>query len=128
MLVNGEQAYNTLFAELVRLGDPHIDNFSNADRQTVLKCIKDLTGRFLSEEDFTVYVEREDVDIKKPKIKLAGYAKETLKNYYDAAHHTLCEAQTNFMASTKVLKKNSKIKKCSLNRCSYQQSKCWSEP
>ena len=76
ILVNGEQAYNSLFAELVRLGHPHIDNFSNADRQTVLKCIKDLTGRFLSEEDFTVYVEREDVDIKKPKIKLTGDVKE----------------------------------------------------
>ena len=67
-----------------------------------MKCIKDLTGRFLSKEDFTVYVEREDVDIKKPKIKLIGDAEEALKDYYDAAH-TLCKAQTNSMASTKVL-------------------------
>ena len=51
---------------------------------------------------FTVYVEKEDVDFKKPKIKLSGDAKEALKDYYDAAH-TLCKAQTNFMSSTKVL-------------------------
>ena len=27
VLVNGEQAYNTLFAKLLQLGDPHIDKF-----------------------------------------------------------------------------------------------------
>ena len=33
---------------------------------------------------------------------MTGDAKEALKDYYDAVH-TLCEAQTNFAASTKVL-------------------------
>ena len=67
-----------------------------------MKCIKDRTGRFLSEDEFAVYVEKEDIDTKKPKIKLKGNAKEALKDYYDAVY-TLCEAQTNFMESTKVL-------------------------
>ena len=44
----------------------------------------------------------EDVDIKKPQIKLKDDTKEALKDYYDTVH-TLCEAQTNFMKSTQVL-------------------------
>ena len=89
VLANKEQAYDTLFDTLLQLGDPHIEKFSNADKQTVLKCIKDRTGRFLSEDEFAVYVEKEDVDIKKPQIKLKSDAKEALKDYYDAVH-TLC--------------------------------------
>ena len=102
MLVNGEQAYNTLFAKLLQLGNPHIDKFSHADRQTVMKHIKDRTGRFLSEDNFAVYVEKEDVDTQKPQFRLKGNAKEALRDYYNAVH-TLCEAPTNFMSSTKVL-------------------------
>ena len=102
VLANKEQAYDTLFDTLLRIGDPHIEKFSNVDKQTVLKCIKGRTGRFLSKDEFAVYVEKEDVDIKKPQIKLKGNAKEALKDYYDAVH-TLCEEQTNFMESTKVL-------------------------
>ena len=49
-----------------------------------------------------MYVEKEDIDVKKPQIKLKGHAKEALKDYCDAVH-TLCETQTNFMESTKVL-------------------------
>ena len=57
-----------------------------------------------------MYVEKEDVAIKKPQIKLTSDAKEAIKDYYDAAH-TLCEAQTNFMESTNVLesKFNNKV-------------------
>ena len=48
-----------------------------------------------------MYVEQEE-PAEKPKYRFTGIAKEALKDYYDAVH-TLCEAQTNFMASTKVL-------------------------
>ena len=66
VLENNEQAYITLFDILLQLGKPHKDNFANADRQQVLKCIKDRTGRFLSEDEFTLYVEREDIEVRKP--------------------------------------------------------------
>ena len=109
MLVNLEQACNTLFAKFLQLGYQHIDKFSNADSQTVMKCIKDRTGRFLSEDDFAVYVEKEDVDTQKPQIRLRFDAKEALQDYYDAVH-TLCEAQTNFMSNGKVLEEKLKDK------------------
>ena len=70
VLANKEQAYYNLFDKLLQLGDPHIEKFPNADKQTVMKCIKDRTGRFLSEDEFAVYVEKEDVDTKKPKVKI----------------------------------------------------------
>ena len=85
---------------------PHIDNFQEANRKRVLDCIKDKSGRLLSKDEFTVYVEQDDEDTdkskSKPEFSLTGDAKEALKDYYDAVH-TLCEAQTNFAASTKVL-------------------------
>ena len=96
-----EQAYTTLFNTLQVLGDPHIDNFTNANRQQVFKCIRDRTGRFLREDDFVTYIENEEAE-KKPKYKLTHDAKEALKDYYDAVH-TLCKAQTNLMSSTQVL-------------------------
>ena len=98
---NKEQAYIMLFDKLLQLGDPHIDNFDQANREQVFNCIRDRTGRFLSEDDFVVYVEREE-EKKKPKHKLTGDTKEALRDYYDAVH-TLCEAQTNFAKSTQVL-------------------------
>ena len=96
-----EQAYTTLFNTLQALGDPHIDNFTNADKQQVFKCIRDRTGRFLKEDNFVMYVEKEE-EQKKPKYKLTGDASKALKDYYDTCH-TLSEAQTNLMSSTKVL-------------------------
>ena len=90
-----------LFDKLQQLGDPHIDNFDQANREQVFNCIRDRTGRFLSEDNFVVYVEREE-EKKKPKYKLTGDAKEALRDYYDVVH-TLCEAQTNFAKSTQVL-------------------------
>ena len=51
----------------------------------------------MSEDDFVVYVEREEEEE-----KLKGDAKLALKNYYDAVH-TLCKAQKNFARSTQVL-------------------------
>ena len=48
-----------------------------------------------------MYVEKKE-EQKKPKYKLTGDARESLKDYFDACH-TLSEAQTNLMSSTKVL-------------------------
>ena len=59
MVENKEQAYNTLF-DTLQLGNPHIDYFDQANREQVFKCIRDRTGRFLSKDDFTIYVEWED--------------------------------------------------------------------
>ena len=101
VLENKDKAYDTLFKQLLRIGDPHIDKFSQADKQTVMKCIKDKTGRFLSEDEFPLYVEIDDSP-EKPKIRLKDEAKEALKDYYNAVH-TLSKAQTNFMRSTQVL-------------------------
>ena len=96
-----EQAYITLYDTFQQLGDQHIDNLDQANREQVLNCIRDRTGRFLSEDEFVVYVEREE-EKKKPKYKLTGDAKEALRDYYDVVH-TLCEAQENFARSTQVL-------------------------
>ena len=91
VLDHKEQANKALFNKLLKLGDPHIPKFTNADRETVLKCIKDMTGRFLSEDEFTIYEELEEAEIQKPQVRLKGNAKEALKDYYDAVY-TLCEA------------------------------------
>ena len=96
-----EEVYIKLYDKLQQLGNPHIDNLDQANREQVFKCIRDRTGRFLSEDEFIVYVEREE-EKKKPKYKLTGDAKEALRDYYDAVH-TLCEVQENFARSTQVL-------------------------
>ena len=57
VLDQGEQAYITLFDTLQHLGDPHIDNLTDADREQVFKCIRDRTGRFLREDEFATYIE-----------------------------------------------------------------------
>ena len=101
MLVQKEQAYATLYDRLMQIGDPHIEHLENAVRDQVFKCIKDKSGRCLSEDEFAMYVEQEE-EPKKPKYKLKDDAKEALKDYYDAVY-TLCEAQTNFAESAKVL-------------------------
>ena len=98
VLEKKEQAYIMLFDTLLMLGV--IDNFSNANRKRVLDCIKDMTGRFLSADELAVYVEQEDKVTDKPKFTLTGDANIALRDYYDAVH-MLCEAQTNFAASTK---------------------------
>ena len=96
-----ETAYNKLYDELQQLGGPHIQKFDEADREQVFNCIRDRTGRFLTQDEFVLYVETED-KIEKPKFMFTGDAREALKDYYDAVR-TLCEAQTNFARSTQVL-------------------------
>ena len=95
---DGEEVYTRLFDKLLVLGDPYIDNFDQANKEQVFKCIRDKTGRFLDDDDFVTYVETEE-EKQKPR-----YAKAALTDYYDAVH-TLCEAQQNFAKSTQVLEK-----------------------
>ena len=87
----------------MELGSPYIDNFNQADREQVFKCIRDKTGRFLNDDDFVTYVETEE-EKEKPKYVFTRDAKLALTDYYDAVH-TLCEAQQNFAKSTQVLEK-----------------------
>ena len=98
-----EEAYIKLFDKLMELGNPYIDNFDQADREQVFKCIRDKTGRFLDDDDFVMYVETEE-EKEKPKYVFTRDAKLALTDYYDAVH-TLCEAQQNFARSTQVLEK-----------------------
>ena len=98
---DGEAAYTRLFNKLLVLGDPYIDNFDQADKLQVFKCIRDKTGRFLDDDDFVTYVETEE-EKQKPRYVLTGDTKAALTDYYDAVH-TLCEAQQNFSKSTQVL-------------------------
>ena len=98
-----EEAYIKLFDKLKELGNPYIDNFDQADREQVFKCIRDKTGRFLDDDDFVMYVETEE-EKEKPKYVFTGDAKLALTDYNDAVH-MLCEAQQNFARSTQVLEK-----------------------
>ena len=100
---DGEELYIRLFDELLKLGGPYIDNFDQADREQVFKCIRDKTGRFLDDDDFVKYIETEE-EKQKPRYVLTGDAKVALTDCYDAVH-TLCEAQQNFAKSTQVLEK-----------------------
>ena len=93
---DGKEAYIRLFDKLLELGNPYIDNFNQADREQVFKCI-------LDDDDFLTYVETEE-EKQKPKYVLTGDAQIALTHYYDAVH-TLCEAQQNFAKSTQVLEK-----------------------
>ena len=96
-----EEVYIKLFDKLMELGSPYIDNFDQADREQVFKCIRDKTGRFLNDDHFVTYVETEE-EKEKPKYAFTCDAKLVLTDYYNAVH-TLCEAQQNFARSTQVL-------------------------
>ena len=96
-----EKAYDTLYDRLQQLGAPHKEGLDQADRQQVYNCIKDRTGMFLSQDENVVYIETEE-EFEKPKFRLTGEAKESLKNYYDAAHE-LCVAQADFAKATQKL-------------------------
>ena len=90
-----------LYDKIQQLDSPHIVGLDQADKEQVFKCIRDRTGRFLTQDGFVLYIETEE-EIEKPRYSLTGKAKEVLKDYYDAVH-MLCEAQTNFAKSTQVL-------------------------
>ena len=103
-----EQAYTTLYERLLQIGDPHIDHLENAVRDQVFKCIKDKSGRCLSEDEFAMYEEQED-PLEKARYTLDDEAKEALRDYYNTVH-TLSKAQTNFTASAKILEQKIKDK------------------
>ena len=65
----------------------------------MLNCIADKSGKYLSEDNFAVYVSKEDTDFEKKKHKVSDRAKAAIKQYYQSAQE-LCEAQTAFMQST----------------------------
>ena len=100
---DGKEAYIKLFDKLLELGSPYIDNFNQADREKVFKCIRDKTGRFLEDDDFVTYVETEE-EKEKPRYVLTSDAKVALTDYYNAVH-TLCEAEQNLAKSMQVLEK-----------------------
>ena len=62
-----------LFDKLLELGDPYIDNFDQADREQVFKCIRDKTGRFLDDDYFVMYIETEE-EKQKPRYVLTDDA------------------------------------------------------
>ena len=80
-----EEVYIKLFDKLMELGSPYIDNFDQADREQVFKCIRDKTGRFLNDDDFVMYVETEE-EKEKPKYVFTHDAKLALTDYYDTVH------------------------------------------
>ena len=90
-----------MYDKLQQLGSLHIVGLDQADKEQVFKCIRDRTGRFLTQDYFVLYVETEE-EREKLRYRLTGEAKEVLSDYYNAVH-TLCEAQTNFAKSTQVL-------------------------
>ena len=77
---DGEAAYTKLFDKLLALVDPYIDNFDQADKEQVFKCIRDKTGRFLDDDNFVTYIETEE-EKKKPRYVLSGDAKVALTDY-----------------------------------------------
>ena len=110
---DGKEAYIKLFDKLLEVGGPYIDNFDQADREQVFKCIRDKTGRFLDDDDFVTYIETEE-EKQKPRYVLTDDAKVALTNYYDAVH-TLCKVQQIFAKSTQVLEKKIADKSVSLD-------------
>ena len=65
----------------------------------MLDCIVDKSGKYLSKDNFAVYVGREDIETKRKQVAVSDEAKTAIREYYKAAHD-LCKAQTAFMKST----------------------------
>ena len=97
-----EQAYNTLYDRLVKIGTKHKENLDQAVRDQVFASIKDRSGKCLSEDEFAMYVEQEDPPQKQRYRLTDADTKEALKDYYDAVD-ILSQAQANLAHSTKVL-------------------------
>ena len=65
--------YDMLYDKLQQLGTPHIVGLDQADKEQVFKCIRDRTGRFLTQDDFVLYIKTEE-ETKKPRYRLTGKA------------------------------------------------------
>ena len=97
-----EQAYDTLYDRLVKIGTPHKEYLDQVVREQVFVNIKDRSGKCLSKDDFAMYVEQADPP-KKQKYRVTNDdAKEALKDCY-ATVDTFSQAQANLARSTKVL-------------------------
>ena len=84
VLEQKEQAYDTLYDRLVKIGAPHKEYLDQAIREQVFASIKDRSGKCLNEDNIAMYVEQADPP-KKQKYRLTDDdAKEALKDYYDA--------------------------------------------
>ena len=103
-----------LFDKLLVIDDPHIPQFSKADRKTVLDCIADKSGKYLSEDDFAVHISREEVKIAKKQYTVSAEEKVAIKDYYDKAKD-LCDTQAAFMQSTCTLADKIKTKEIFLD-------------
>ena len=68
----------------------------------MLDCIADKSGKYLSEDDFAVYVKRAEVEKEKKQYAVSSKAKEAIRQYYKATVG-LCEAQTTLMEKTREL-------------------------
>ena len=55
-----EQAYITLYDRLSKIGKKHKENLDQAVRDQVFASIRDRSGKCLSEDPITMYVEQED--------------------------------------------------------------------
>ena len=97
-----EVAYNTLYDRLLKIGAKHKENLDQAVKDQVFASIKDRSGKCLSEDKFTMYVEQDNPPQKQSYRLTDDDAKEALKDYYDTVD-TLSEAQANLAHSTKVL-------------------------
>ena len=76
-----EQAHDTLYDRLVKIGTKHKEYLDQAVKEQVFASIKNRSGKCLSEDDFAMYVEQEDPP-KKLKYRLTDdNAKEALKDY-----------------------------------------------
>ena len=74
--------YITLCDRLIQIGDQYITKLSDSDRQTVLNSIADKSGKYLSEDEFAVYVSKEDTGFEKKKYKVGNEAKAAITQYY----------------------------------------------
>ena len=91
---DGEEAYIRLFDKLLELDDPYKDNFDQADREQVFKCIRDKTGKFLDDDDFVKYVETEE-EKQKPRYVLTSDAK-VRSSYIMRGTTKLCKKHPSF--------------------------------
>ena len=64
-----EQAYDTLYKRLAKIGAPHKEYLDQAVREQVFASIKDRSGKCLSEDNFTMYVEQAEPP-KKTKVQV----------------------------------------------------------
>ena len=84
-----EQAYITLYDMLSKIGGKHKESLDQAVRDQVFASIRDRSGKCLSEDPFTMYVEQEDPP-EKQRYRLTGDTKEAQQ---EGVHFSLISRQ-----------------------------------